>query len=35
MDQVMLVWERRGFSKVKYAIEIVKSYLLQEMEEYL
>jgi hypothetical protein len=35
MDQGMLVWERRWLSRVKCDIEMVRSYLLHEMDKYL
>jgi hypothetical protein len=35
MDQERLVCEGRGLSKVKYAVQMAKSTILHEMEEYL
>jgi hypothetical protein len=35
MDQGKIVWEERGLSRVKYAVEMAKSTILHEMEEYL
>jgi hypothetical protein len=35
MDQERLVCEGRGISKVKYVVQIAKSTILHEMEEYL
>jgi hypothetical protein len=35
MDQERLVCEGRGLSKVKYDVQMAKSYILHEMEEYL
>jgi hypothetical protein len=35
MDQEMLVWGRRGLSRVKYAVKIAKRPILHEMDEYL
>jgi hypothetical protein len=33
MNQGMLVWEGRGLSRVKYAVEMDKRDVLYEMEE--
>jgi hypothetical protein len=35
MDEEMLVWERRGLSRVKYTVEMAKRVVLHELEEYI
>jgi transposase InsO family protein len=35
MDQRMIVLEGRGFSRVKYDVEMAKRGILHEMDEYL